>query len=546
VPLAHAAAQSAAVARAESAARAQIRPEYSAVFVPASYSGGTLPGKFTVSNGGDSAADDTERTIAVIPADTAAADELAKNNVPLMSVTVPLNAGGAVDEAAAAVTMAAQKQVTPGYTVTFGRAGDTVAYGMLSGRFTITNGPEPSDTAADAADRTIGIRYTTAAEVLKNIVIPSVTIDIPVTITTLSARKAGAQVAAVAQARAAPGYLVTFGFDYSYANDYRYYGECTGTLTAVNENNPSDRATDAASRTIAVNSAYPYNAMDELYRIIFDDITIAIDLPLSAPGAVEAAATAIASEAEWQITFGSKYEYNVSFVPSGEISADATLKGRFTVTNDDYPVDTATDKVERTIRLISPVMRALESINSTLHADINLPRNHPDAPGAAVPLAISAAQQSIRQAGFSVVVTALVLTEENIVNGELRGRFTVADENYPTDTATDTSDRTVIMTTPAIRNINNIYRHFYGHTFAIPVPVNDAGALEAAVSVIEAEAYATVGDECTISFAPTGNIVINEIDPRRGRIPGIFTVTNKTYPNDDTETVEETVSVHHY
>jgi hypothetical protein len=251
--------------------------------------------------------------------------------------------------------MAAQKQVTPGYTATFDRTGDTVAYGMLSGWFTVTHDSEPSDIAADDADRTIGIRYTTAAEVLENIVIPSVTIDIPVNITALSIRTAGAQVTAVAQAQAAPGYRVTFGFDYSIPGAYRYSGECTGALTAVNENNPAERATDAANRTIAVNSTYTYNAVDELYRIVFDDITISIDLPLSAPGAVEAAVTAIVKEAEWQITLGSKYKYTVSFVPSGEISADGKLKGRFTATNDLHPVDTATDKVDRTITVSSTV-----------------------------------------------------------------------------------------------------------------------------------------------------------------------------------------------
>jgi hypothetical protein len=135
VPPGHASAQTAAVAWAELAAQAQIKPEYTVAFIPTSYSDGILSGKFTVSNAGDSAEDDIERGVAVNYALSNAADELAKINMPLMSITATLDDGGAADEAVAAVMLAAQKQVTPGYVVNFSREGSTVAGGTLSGRF---------------------------------------------------------------------------------------------------------------------------------------------------------------------------------------------------------------------------------------------------------------------------------------------------------------------------------------------------------------------------------------------------------------------------
>jgi hypothetical protein len=340
----HVSAKTAAVARAELAARAQIQPEYTMAFVPTSYSDGILSGKFTVSNAGDSAEDDVERMVAVNYALSNAADELAKINMPIMSITAPLDNGGAADEAVAAVMLVVQKQVTPGYAVTFSREGNAVAGGVLSGRFSVTNGSDPSDTAEDATNRTIEIRYTTASEVLSEIDMPSVTIDIPVELPFVSMDAFASRVVELAQAQVRPGYTVIFEIV-----NYYEYGEGVGRFTVTNDNNPADTASDGSDRIISVKSTYIRNAVDELARINIPGVNVSMLLDDS--GALDAAVSAAEAGAQLIRMPG----FTAKFTPTGEIADDGTLTGRFTVTNNDFPIDTATYKTDWTITVSSTV-----------------------------------------------------------------------------------------------------------------------------------------------------------------------------------------------
>jgi hypothetical protein len=428
LPPGHDSAQTAAVEWAELAARAQIQSEYTVVFVPTSYSDGILSGKFTISNAGDSATDDIVRMVTVNYALSTAADELAKINVPIMSVTVPLDAGGAADEAVAAVMLAAQKQVTPGYAVTFSREGSSIAGGTLSGRFTVTNGSDPSDTAEDATNRTIEIRYRSASEVFGEIDVPFVTIDIPLGLPIISRNAIVSRIFESAQAQVPPGYTATFMPTFYYD-----HGEILGHFVVTNDNNPADTTEGTRTLQILAGSTYVRDAKDEFVRINVPSVNVS--MLLDDPGALDAAVSAAEAGAQRMIIAG----FTAKFTPTGKIADNGTLTGRFTVTNNDFPIDTATDKTERTVTLNTPAMKVYYAINSYFNDDL-------------------------------------------VWNS---------------------------------------------------MPLDAAGAVEAAVSAIEAEAYLEAGDECTISFAPTGNIVINEKDPRYGTLTGRFTVTNKTYPDDD-------------
>ncbi|MDR2940159.1 MAG: hypothetical protein LBV08_07560, partial [Clostridiales bacterium] len=352
VPPGHASAQPAAVARAELAAQAQIKPEYTVAFTPTSDSDGILLGKFTVSNAGDSAEDDVERTVAVNYALSTAADELVKINVPLMSVTIPLDDGGAADEAVAAVMLAVQKQITPGYAVTFIREGSTVAGGVLSGRFSVTNESDPYDTAEDATNRTIEIRYTTASEVRKEIDISSITIDIPVELPIVSRNAFVSRAIELARAQVTPGYTVSLSFlkNESYNQD----GKGRVYFTVTNDNNPADTSEDSEDpypnyRRIFVDSTYVREAKDELVKINVPGVNVGV--PLDDSGALDEAVSDAEAGAQRMIIAG----FTAKFTPTGKIADDGTLTGRFTVTNNDFPIDTATYETDWTITVSSTV-----------------------------------------------------------------------------------------------------------------------------------------------------------------------------------------------
>jgi hypothetical protein len=173
-------AQQAAAAQTLAAAQAQVAAGYTVAFAPTAYTPGTLTGKFTVTNAADVAADTADRTISVISAAaapvTTAAAELAKIDVPSVTIPVALTDTAAQQTAVTQAITAAQSQVAPNYTVSFApssysptasapAAAPLIAAfaaevnGILMGKFTVTNA---ADTAPDAADRTI-IVYSTAA-----------------------------------------------------------------------------------------------------------------------------------------------------------------------------------------------------------------------------------------------------------------------------------------------------------------------------------------------------------------------------------------------
>jgi hypothetical protein len=218
-------------------------------------------------------------------------------------------------------------------------------------RFSVTNGPDPFDTAEDATNRTIEIRYRTASEVLKEIDIPSVTIDIPVELLVVSENAFVSRAIELAQAQVTPGYTVSFG-----VLNYYEHGEVEGQFTVTNDNNPADTATDAENpypnysyRTILVDSTYIRNTADELARINVPSVNVSMLLGDS--GALDAAVLAAEAEAQRMIMPW----FTAKFTPTGGIADDGTLTGRFTVTNNDYPLDTATYKTDWTITVNSTV-----------------------------------------------------------------------------------------------------------------------------------------------------------------------------------------------
>lgn|GEM_PF-547715 len=182
------------------------------------------------------------------PDPTNAAAELAKINVPSVVINVPLDDPTAQQAAVAQAIAAAQAQVDPGYTVSFAPTGYDPT-GSLTGVFTVTNDTNPTDTATDAADRTIAVTSTatTAADELAKINVTAVTIPVPLNDPTAESY-AVAQAVSAAQAQVDPGYNVSFaptGYD-------PLTGTLTGLFTVTNSTDPADTATDITPRNIAV------------------------------------------------------------------------------------------------------------------------------------------------------------------------------------------------------------------------------------------------------------------------------------------------------
>ena len=444
VPLNDPAAESDAIAQAVAAAQAQVAPGFTVSFTPASYTPGTLTGLFTVTNDAnpsDVATDPADRTITVNTTATDAPTELAKINVTSVTIPVPLTDPFAEHDAIIKAIAAAQAQVVPGYTVSFTPTLYDPITATLTGKFTVVNDTNPTDTATDVTDRTIAVisTATTAPAELAKISVTTVTINVPLN-DPAAEQDAIDQAVATAQAQVDPGYTVSFT-PVSYTP-----GTLTGKFTVTNDTNPTDAATDAANRTIAVVTTAT-DAPAELAKINVPSVTIAV--PLYDPTAENAAVAQAVAAAQAQVDSG----YTVSFVPTSYVGPPGTLTGKFTVINNTNPADVATDAADRTIAVISTAPTAateLAKINVP-YVNIDVPLNDPAAELDAINAAIAAAQAQV-DPGFTVSFTP---TGYDDINGILTGKFTVTNNAYPADTATDAADRTIpVHTTMAIATSN--------------------------------------------------------------------------------------------
>jgi hypothetical protein len=210
---------------------------------------------------------------AATPTTTASA-ELQKIIVPTVAIAVPLDDPTAQQAAVAAAVAAAQAQVDAGYTVTFTPTAYTP--GVLTGKFTVTNASDATDTAADTADRTIAVTSAaappvtaTAAAQLQSVNVPSVTIAVPLT-DPAAQQAAVTQAVTQAQAQVAPDYTVSLSpTNYSptapssaaaslvavFAAEVNPSGLLTGKFTVTNNADSNDTAVDMSDRSIIVYSS---------------------------------------------------------------------------------------------------------------------------------------------------------------------------------------------------------------------------------------------------------------------------------------------------
>jgi len=183
-----------------------------------------------------------------VPDPTNAEAELAKIDMPSITINVPLNDPTAQQIAIARAITATQLQIDPGYTVSFMLSAFDPT-GSLIGAFTVTNNIDPTDTATDAVDRIIAVTTTatTAEQELSKINVTAVTIPVPLTDPNAQ-QSAVTQAIHAAQAQVDPGYTVSF-IPTSYDPNS---GMLIGVFAVTNITNPNDTATDTAARIITV------------------------------------------------------------------------------------------------------------------------------------------------------------------------------------------------------------------------------------------------------------------------------------------------------
>ncbi|MDR2889955.1 MAG: hypothetical protein LBV33_09005, partial [Lachnospiraceae bacterium] len=203
----------------------------------------------------------------------------------------------------------------------------------------------------------------------------------------------------------------------------------------------------------------PLTAPAQLALIDVPEVTI--DVPLDAPTAQDAAVALVEAAAQLQIAEG----YLVNFIAEsyGPVAGPAplallqavainyVLTGKFTVTLISNTADTATNVEIQVIIVLSSVLPEttaadeLSLINVT-SVSIDVPLTDPAAEGDAIDQAVAAAQAQVAT-GYTVTFAA---TGFDPATGIMTGKFTVTNDADPTDVATDTTDRSITVTTTAV------------------------------------------------------------------------------------------------
>ncbi len=282
--------------------------------------------------------------------------QLSNIDVGSVIIDIPLDAAAAEADAIALAINAAQNQVAAGYTVTFEVENYTsgtivqpvfaravsVAYWLLTGRYRVTKDDNPLDTAlGELVTILVYTTYmpSTAADEFAKINVNTVSIAVPLDSEGASDAAVTSAIAAAA-AQVSPAYTVSFARDsYDPVNGILY-----GKYTVTNPNDPSDMMSDIENRAINVTSTYvPTTPEDELNKI--NVTTVAINVPVGDATARDAAVAKAIAAATAQVS----PDYAVSFTPVSYDLTDGTLTGRFTITNVNDLLDTATDTDPRTI-----------------------------------------------------------------------------------------------------------------------------------------------------------------------------------------------------
>jgi hypothetical protein len=276
-----------------SQAQAQVLAGYSVGFEWTDYSvKGTVSGKFTVTNDAypfDKATGD-EKIITVLYTPNALG-ELEKIRITEVPVSMNTSEDGAQDQAIKRAAAIAQKQVSPGYNVTYksdfylNTSPDNITAEM-EGRFTVTSATDPGDKAADSAGRTMSAVFTNAAreaDKFQNNIpfVPYCTILDPGEDWYIAAY----YIKLKAQEQIMPGYTV------SIKGTVRYNGNSvTCTLRVINDNDPEDQHERGMTIT-ALQLMDPPAALAEFKKINIDEVTVGV--PISEKPAGEALATAV-------------------------------------------------------------------------------------------------------------------------------------------------------------------------------------------------------------------------------------------------------------
>jgi NAD(P)H-dependent FMN reductase len=449
---------------------------------------------------------------------TAAADEFKKIIIPALSIDIPLDAPEAPVKAAELALAAARALVSPGFSVTF-VYGDYVP-GTLTGRFTVTSSADPTDTASDTAGRTIAVAYAPAAlGELAKISVPSVSVNIPLDDSGAEAESA-AQAVAAAQVQVAPGYTATFIQENYIITDTLARSAPTGTLTGkftvANDAVPADKATDATSRTITITTNYVPAAQAELDQIIV--FAVEIDLPLGDGGAEAEAAAKVIEAASAQVSQGYGFVFTpVSYTPG-------TLKCRFTIKNETYPTDTATE--ERVVTITTTYIPATGELAKIDVASviINIPLYVGEAEAEAAAQAEFLAQGQVSDGYKATFAPAGYFSVDP--TGTLTGWFTVTNGSDPSDTATDTAEKRITVTTAWLPRAQEELDKINVTEVTIDVPFGGKSGIEAAALKARDEAQKQVSPGYRLSY----NVWLNIINGMFIRIK--FTAENEAYPRD--------------
>lgn len=283
---------------------------------------------------------------------------------------------------------------------------------------------------------------------LANIHVPYVNIDVPFGDPAAEGNAIDAAMA-TAQTQLKDGYTVTFNPEYYGIDPDGDRWILTGTFTVSKDGVPADTATNDRIQIIEViTSALPATtAAAELAKIALNNVTIA--LPLTDPGAQQAAVDSAVQAAQTLIDPG----FTASFNPTGYVAG--MLSGYFTVTNTNVPADTATNNAVQNINVISsaPATTAAAQL-ADIHVpavNIGLPLNDPLAIDSATANAVALAQTMVAP-GYTVsyVNPAAYSYVSPALTGTLTIRFVVTNNSDPLDTATTAAPGdTVTVTHPA-------------------------------------------------------------------------------------------------
>ena len=165
---------------------------------------------------------------------------------------------------------------------------------------------------------------------------------------------------------------------------------------------------------------------------------------------------------------------------------------------------------------------------------IDVPLDDPNAELDAIAQALAAAQAQV-DPGYTVSFTP---TSYDPTTGTLVGSFTVVNNTNPSDTATDTADQNIGVTstaTTAAQELANINVS----SVTIPVPLTDPTAEQYAITQAVLAAQAQVDPAYTVTFTPSTGL-----DPVNATLTGTFTVTNASDPADTaTDTTDRVINV---